>query len=125
MRQTFNKEFEMCTLIWFCVYMYYKLVCVKLQCKLVFKYSYTVNWFCVHLYCKLVLSTTVLQTGFVGICTVNRFCVHLICKLVLCTPVLKNGFVCTCTVNTQTLQVRRIYRGQTLHKSVFCLLMHY
>ena len=52
-----------------------------------FVYTCTVNWFYVHLYCKLVLCTPVLQICFVYTCTANLFCVHMYCKLVLCTSI--------------------------------------
>ena len=32
-------------------------------------YKCTVNWFCVHMYCKLVLGKNVLSTGYVHTCT--------------------------------------------------------
>ena len=58
----------------------------------------TVNWFCLLLYCKLVLCTfvlvlctCVLQVGFVYMCFTNWFCAHVFCKLVLCTLVMKTG----------------------------------
>ena len=45
-------------------------------------YTCTVNWFYVYMYCKLVLCTSVLKTGFAFAytCTVNWFCVHLYCR---------------------------------------------
>ena len=52
MRQTFNKEFKKCTLIWFFVHMYCKPVLSTPVLQTGFVYTYTANWFCVHMYCK-------------------------------------------------------------------------